>query len=1199
MRISIIFNIVFTACLQLSAHALNAQHINETKVVLALNNESLLDAIHKIETSTPFIFLFNKTDVSDIHGLYLSKSTHTVQEILEELLRGRNITFRQINKKIVLRKVEKNILSTLHMGQQTMISGSVVDSVGGGIAGVAVRVVSKPQFTVTDREGRFELQGIPITDRLQFQILGYAEKVVPATTTMRVVLHMTQEAIEEVYVNTGYQKLPRERSAGSFAQPDMELFDQRTGSMNVLQRLDGLIPGLTVNNARGTDQYQIRGISSVGVYTPSSLTPYAGTDRSPLVVVDGVPVNSINDVNPQDVESINVLKDATATSIWGSRASNGVIVISTKKGRNSGKIQVDYNMFYNFMGKPDLSYFPVLNSRQFITAATEIFDINNTSWATVSQPAYSVSPGVAPHEQILFDGDPTRGIISVAQRDYLLDSLSGLDNRRQLEELFYRNALLSNHTLSLRGGQEKYRFYGSLSYTDDRNTQPKNRNNTYKVNLRQDYSPHERINLYLVTDLTNRRNASKPILTTGSNFLPYQMFADESGNPIAMPWLYRISSLQQDYETRSGISLDYVPLLEGEYGYNDSDYLSARVNSGLRIKLLEGLDFEGIYGWNRGVTNTTGYLSDRSYTVRNMAASFATGSKVDNTIRYYMPASGGRYTTGNTLQTNWTIRNQLNYNKAWLDRVHQLTALAGFEQSESTSRGNTNTVWGYHDQMLTAIPLDYATLGAGIANPVMLYNSTRSIWNYAMDYQNTENTARFRSVYANISYTFLERYSINTSWRWDQSSLFGIDKASQNRPVWSIGGRYDIAKEYFLTDVKWINQLAVRATYGLTGTAPSPGTAASKDIIASSTTSSSFPEGAYRIAIPANRGLTWESTRTINFGTDFGFFNNRVIGSIDIYRRRTSDLLGNRPANPFSGYTTIVGNLGDLENKGIELGLRVIPVQYRDFQWRIVLNASYNKNKITKLSTSLTNPTGNSIISNNAYGGFFEGYAAYAIFAYRYEGLDGMGDPQIRLSDGSISKALNVAKPEDMVFMGTYQPKWAGGFTNGFQYRSIGLNINVIGNLGHVMRRDVNRKYNGNRMNPSAGSISVGNEHADFANRWKNPGDEAHTDIPRWVGNVSASTRDRWVNYYMFADRNVVDASFIKLRDITLSYALPVAPIKRVGIFAMSVQAQMGNIMLWKANAYNIDPEYITPLTGLRTQLSGQHTFSVGTNITF
>jgi TonB-linked SusC/RagA family outer membrane protein len=1197
MRTGIVFYIIFTASLQLIANTSNGQNINETKISISLKNETLNGALKKIEENSPYRFVFDKKDIINIKNLNLRGASRTVEETLLEILKDKDVIFSQVERKILLKIKDFKQADPKEKVTQQILYGRVIDTTGAPLSGVTVSIVNGKQTTATNESGQFQLTNVKETDKLQFSFLGFSEQILDPKQNMVVVMFIKPSRLEEVIVNTGYQQLPKERSAGSFAQPDMELFLQRKGSMNVLQRLDGLIPGLTVNNAAGTDQYQIRGVSTVGVYSPSNISGYAGTDRSPLIVVDGVPINNIGDVNPQDVESVTVLKDATAASIWGARASNGVIVISTKKGANAEKIQVDYNMFYNYIRKPDLSYFPVLNSNQFITAAEEIFDPQNTSWEAISRPLYSVSPGVPPHEQFLYGW--SRGLISDGEKRRGLDSLAGIDNKKQIQDLFYRNSMLTNHTISLKGGHEKFRFYGSLAYTGNRNSQPGDNNNTYKVNLRQDYRPHKRINLYLVTDLLNRTSSSRPMLTTSSSFLPYQMLQDNSGTPIEMPWLFRTPELQKEYERKSGISLNYIPLLEGNYGYENRDYLSARINSGLQVKIIEGLNFEGTYGWSRGTTNGISYLDERSYRVRNMAVSFATGSKEDNTLRYYMPSTGGKYTTSSLSQTNWTVRNQFTFNKDWLNKKHQLNALAGIEYNENNHHSNSTTVWGYNDQLLTALPLDYATLATGVPNTIISYNTTRSIWYYDNDYLNTENISRFRSVYSNIAYTFLSRYSVNASWRQDKSSLFGIDKSSQNRPIWSIGGRYDLSKENFMIQNNWIDQLALRATYGLTGNAPSPGTAASKDIIASSSGSTSFPNGTYRILTAANRSLTWESTRTVNLGVDFSFIKNRVSGSIDAYRRKTSDLLGNKPGNPFSGYTTIVGNLGDMENKGIELGLRIIPIQLRDFQWRFILNAAYNKNRITKLSTSLVNATGNAIISNNSFGGFFEGYPAYAIFGYPYAGLDATGDPQIRLLDGSVTKALNAAKPEDMIFKGTYQPKWSGGLTNSFQYKNIELNVNVIGNLGHVMRRDVNTKYNGNRLNPSAGSISTGNEHAEFANRWKQAGDELITDIPRWIGNVNTSTTERYVNYYIFADQNVVDASFIKLRDITLMYSFPKSILQKYRIMALSLQAQLGNFMLWKANKFSIDPEYFTPLTGVRTQLNGQHNFSLGANITF
>ncbi|RXK86159.1 SusC/RagA family TonB-linked outer membrane protein [Filimonas effusa] len=667
-----------------------------------------------------------------------------------------------------------------------------------------------------------------------------------------------------------------------------------------------------------------------------------------------------------------------------------------------------------------------------------------------------------------------------------------------------------------------------------------------------------------------------------------------------MPWLYRIESVRQNLESRSGINLNYVPLDEVNYGYSNDESLQARLTAGIAVNLYKGLRFEGTYGLVKGTSEGRSFNDDRAYTVRNMTVSFATGSVLDNTIKYNFPAKGGKYVRSDARQQNWTVRNQLFFNRDWDNLNHQVTALAGMEQQESFSRGNSGTFWGYDDGLIAPQALDYVTLSAGIANPILLYNSNRSYWNFSNDFSFTESKSRLRSVYGNIAYTFLQKYTVNGSWRKDESSLFGIDKSAQNRPVWSVGAKYKISSEPFMQHLNWLNLLALRLTYGLTGNAPAPGIASSDDIISGGSTSSVYPGGRiYAIVSPANRRLSWESTATTNFGIDFGVLNKRLIGSIDLYMRKTKDMLGQLPVNAFGGYNAVIGNLGDLENKGLELALRSENIKGKHFSWSSILNMAYNKNKITRLSNNVNITTGNNIISNNAYGGFFQGYEAYAIFAYNYAGLDATGDPQIRLKDGSVTKALSIAKPEDMLFMGTYQPKWSGGLSNTFRYNGFSLTANIIANLGHVMRKDVNTMYSLNRLSPGGGSLSTGNAHADFDKRWKKAGDENVTDIPRWIGNASTSATTRATNYYTYANTNVLNASFMKLRDITFAYALPRNITDKIRAQNISLSIQLSNIMLWKANKHNIDPEYFNALTGTRTQRSGFNTVTLGANVSF
>ncbi|QDW27905.1 SusC/RagA family TonB-linked outer membrane protein [Pedobacter sp. KBS0701] len=1167
-------------------------------VTLNHKNVSLEKIFREIHRQTGYDFLYNRDIIMKKQSVNLSAYNQPLEAVLNSCLDKLALEF-SIEDKMIVIKEKVLTENRKNFAIDLTISGKVTDTAGKALSNASVKNVTQNKSVITSENGNFSISA-KSGDRIEVSFIGFITFSFTAKENLDyqlIKLRATSGELTEVQVvSTGYQTLPKERSAGSFAKPDMEILNNRSGTMNILQRLDGLIPGLTINNAN-TDNFQVRGLTSIGVLSGGTSGVYSGTERGPLIVVDGIAISNIASVNPNDVADITVLKDATAASIWGSRAANGVIVITTKQGDRSGKLKIEYDGFVNFLGKPDLDNMPLLNSQQFIQAAKDMFDPSVTSWQTVSTSNSTGTPGVPPHEQILFDW--SRGKISNSVKDAKLDSLAGISNRAQIKDLFYQSEILTNHTVSIRGGGEKYSAYGSFAYTGNQNSKPGSYTNTFKINARQDYRPSHFIRMYLITDITNTRSKVTPLPNANNTFLPYQLIRDAQGNNIHMPWLFRTDSLRNAYETRSGISLDYSPLDEAEYGYTLTDNLLARLTGGVALNLSDGLKLEGTYGLVKGSDNSRNYRGQEAYASREEVVSFATGSVAGNNIRYFMPQKGGRYTTGNNMQENWTIRHQLAYNKNWKNSEHQLSAILGTEMQSALTRGTSITQRGFNPQLGTTMPLNYDTLSKGVVNTILRNNSSKSLYT-TNDFNFAQVETRFRSTYANAAYTFRQKYTVNGSWRQDESNLFGVEKSAQNRPVWSIGASWSLSGEHFMEHIDWLGRLNLRATYGITGNAPTPGTASSKDIILAGTGSSIFPGSiAYVISSYANRSLTWESTKVTNIGVDFAILNNRINGALDFYHKKTENLLGNVPSNGFTGVTTIVGNLGDLTNKGVELSLTTENVISKNFSWRTLWNIAYNYNKINRLATALISTTGNSVINNNGYGGFYQGYAAYALFAYNYAGLDNMGDPQIRLANGTVTKALNVAKPEDMVFMGTYQPKWSGGFSNIFSYKSLSLSANVIYNLGHVMRRDLNRTYTLNRLYPNGTSLTGANVHSDFEQRWQKPGDENFTDIPGWVSNATTSGSRRYVNYYLYGNTNVISASYIKLRDVTLSYKLPEVLLRRIKTQGITLRVQTGNITLWKANKFNIDPEFQNALLGIRGQVANQHTFSVGAHIDF
>ncbi|NLR80135.1 SusC/RagA family TonB-linked outer membrane protein [Chitinophaga eiseniae] len=1190
-------------------------------------NVSLETVFSSVKQQTGYLFLYTDRLLRAAKPVSVTAENLPLEKFLKEVFKNQPLEYKIEGKSIF---IEAKPAVGEPAGRQgisgteaplTLVRGQVFDQDGQPLVGASISKKSGKVVTITDAAGRFTIDA-NVGDVLVISFVGFSTttiKLTSATTAVALspssnddkasrsrpvvttgtvasadgqtgglIITLARSSFKLdtsiIVVSTGYQTISKERSAGSFSKPDMTIVNNRSTSMNILQRLDGLIPGLTVNNAPSSSQnpFLVRGLSTIGIY--------GGTSRNPLYVVDGIAMDDLSSINPQDVADITVLKDATSASIWGARAANGVIVITTKKGHANEKLRINYDGFISLQGKPDFSAIHVLNSQQYIQAAKDVFDPVTYPWNTVS----TYNPGnvnpLPPHELILYN--QYRGIISAEQANKSLDSLANINNGSQIKNLWYRNATLMNHSIAVSGGGNSYSFYGSLAYTNMQSNRPGDKNNQYKVNLRQDMNFNKNIKLYLVSDLTNTITAAARSIDITPSFYPYQLFRDARGNNISMPYMQSFpDSSRIDFQNRSRINLDYNPLDELNYGYTKSDALMARLVAGLTVKLWKGLRFEGVYGYVKGSNKTTSYDDAKSYPVRTELLKFTSAPTASSTPVYYLPSTGGKYSLLDIAQRNWTVRNQLVFDQSWNNNVHQLTLLAGQEAQEQLVVGTGSTVRGYNELLQTYGPVDYKTLGTtGVTSPVVPSFGASTLHDDA--FSKNEMQTRFTSFYANAAYTYLMKYSINGSWRIDRSNLFGLDRSAQNRPVWSVGGKWRMSQEDFMRGLTWVDNLALRATYGITGNSPAPGTASSFDIL--SGLNSPFYQGpGLSISTPANRKLTWESTKTINLGLDFSVLKNRLNGSVDVYQKKTRDLLGSVTENGFSGYPFMVGNFGTLENKGVELQLTSANIQKKDFRWTTMFTMGYNKNKITELTNTQPIVTGADQVAQQ----YLAGYPAFAVFAYDFAGLDNMGDPLVALADKTTTKARNATKPQDIQFAGTYQPIWSGGMSNLFSYKGFSLSINAIYNLGHVMRRNGYGLYTG-RLTGGPGSFT-GNINSDFENRWKKPGDEAFTNIPSYVSSSYVSGTRRDLNYYILGKENVVSASYIKLRDITLSYSLPRMLVNRIKTENITFRVQVSNLMLWKANHYGIDPEFQNAVTGFTTMPVNQGALTFGAHVTF
>jgi TonB-linked SusC/RagA family outer membrane protein len=1172
--------ILIASILQVSASTYGQQ------ITINRKNASLESLLKEIRTQSQYDFFYDGKIVPKNKLVDVNLKNADINEALKKVLAGSVLTYTIEGKIVTIKKQsEPSLLDRVISVFETIdVRGRIVDENGKPLPGASVFVEDTKIRTTTNEKGEFLLQNVSDNAKILIAYVGYQPLERTAARDLGTIkMQPSTGNLEEVEIkfNTGYEQISKDRSAGSFAKPDLKVMMDRSTSTNVLDRLEGLVPGLSNGSGGQGGGMAIRGTTTLGSFNPqaASLVP-----SNPLIIVDGIEIsynpdpnnpadNAISRLNMQDVEDITVLKDATAASIWGARAANGVIVITTKRGKAGDKLRIEYDGYYAFRGRAQRDYLPLLNTAEFINTEKEIFAID----AAATTYANANTGGIlTPHRQILWDQQ--RGVLTAAQAQFKLDSLSQLDNWGQRDDLLVRDAGELNQTISISGGGKVHTFYGSINHVGTRNNTPGNDNNRFKVNLRNDLTIGTRFKAYLNADLTNTLTQSPGSVTTA---VPrYQLYQDANGNPLtvnyAAPWDISVSAAQlADYQTRSRINLQYSPLANMDTEYQKNNNFAARLVGGGTIDILKGLKFIGTYGYN--ITNNSGrqVYDESNWLVRRNVARFAVAPTAASIPVYNLPQYGGRLNSSNSQDRSWTIRNQVSYAIDW--SKNQLTINAGQEATHRQDYTSTATYYGWDDQLQTSRPVDFQRLGTGIngvAGRATLGNNVGG---------REGIVTRTSSYYATAGYTYARKYTLNASWRIDQSNLFGLDKSAQNRPVYSLGAKWALATEEFMRPITWLDALDLRLSYGITGNAPNVGVAASYDIM-----EPSDPDDAVNIvtgsglvlAVPANNKLTWERTQVYNAAVDFSVLKGRLNGSIDAYFKNTSDLIGDLFTSPLTGYPSVIGNYGDMQNKGVDLSLTSVNLKTRDFQWSTNVNLGYNKNKVTKLNNTAPT-TGSDLVSTT----ILVDQPLYLLHAYNYAGLNAEGNPQARRADGSLTALPNVTLPEDILLMGLTQAPWNGGLINSFQYKNFNLGVNVVYSFGYKMSDPLN----GLRTPLER----VNNINAEFDDRWKVAGDESRTDIPKYVARSSEQAQ-RFTGYYTNANTRILDASYAKIRDITLSYDLAQSIVQKINVQGIRFRFQLSNLLIWTANDKFYDPE-----NGTSRSRPAQGTVTLGAHVTF
>lgn len=1121
-------------------------------------NATVKEIFDEVMKKSGYHFFYNN-EFNAGRQITINVKNADIDEVVKKVLEGQEYSYKLVDNYVIIKREEKS--ETQENKHARKITGLVKDAEGNPLPGVAVRLVGTALGVATDIDGKFVFSVPGPGAFLEFSFIGKkTHEVLVGDETHFVITLQDDAAVLEEVVCTGIQTISRERSTGAFEILNAETLG-RTLTSDVVSRLEGKMAGVQVDQ---NNKITIRGRGSL----------YSNTE--PLVVVDGFPIESgISSVNPDDIASITVLKDAAAASIWGVRAANGVIVITTKAGQIKEKPALDISYTLTVDSKADYRDLHLLSPADAVDLHLE--QIQKGWWTStyvdkhqsvnkVQESYYNTMKRLKTTIHSMIVGD--------AQFKQEMDRLRKADLYGQFEDELLRNAITNRLNVSLRGGSERSNYYLSAVYNRENGGNVGDRNNDMLLNLKHDYKLVPRLTLSTAVNLRYNQMENNGIdISTLSGRAPFHNILDDEGNRIQYytvdPW-----------EGKNREEMGYLPyttnlLDEQEANNNTTDNFSARLQVALKLNILEGLDVETRFQYERAYTINEQLYSQSSPYMRSLINDNTLVE--DGKLVYNLPM-GGRFDQVRTDLDAWTWRSQMTYNGDWSDARHQLTAVLGHEMRMYRTKGRSSIQFGYDPNALVYIPIDEIAWSQG---------TYRTWFNLESDipklHSASEQDNRDISVYLNGAYTFLNRYSISASGRMDQSNLFGNDSDYKYNFIWSTGLSWRMSEEGFLRN-DWTDQLTLRFTYGIGGNVNKnfyPVLMGSKLVTGL---------GAPYVLLdnPANENLTWEKATTFNGGLDFAFLNYRLSGNLDYYHKKGTDLLGRVSLDPTNGFPSAIMNFASILNQGIEFTLNTVPVQKNDWTWNLGFNISYNKNEVTKVESGGTTDT-DYLNASPAYDG--EGVAVVGkplgrLYSYRNAGLNEKGEMML-WQGGEKMKYDQVDRiPENLKYEGTMEAPWFGGVNTTLEYKGITLSANATFKFGHKFRLP-------------ASSSESSNGYTDLADRWTP--ENTDTEVPVMLGALQSNAQYEMMRCYVLGDRLTRDAAYLRLNEVALGYNFPRQLVNRTPFKMINVQFQVRNPALWTKNKEGVDPEAVLMYSnGFSSYvLPQQQSFILGVKLSF
>ncbi|MBB6501658.1 TonB-linked SusC/RagA family outer membrane protein [Pedobacter cryoconitis] len=1173
-------------------------------------NISIKEVFKQIKNQTGYDVLYQPEKLDANRIISVDFKHDNLKKVIDYCIAGKDLAFEIEDNTIVIKakQVQAN-RNVIRLSTDSIIyHGTVLDEKGIPMPGATVRVKGSNKMTKTTSEGNFAIYG-PKKGALEISYISYITKEFTLTGVdpgKRIVIKMTPGTnnLGEVnIVSTGYQDLPKERATGSFEVITQEQLQHSTDP-DLLRRLEGITTSMNFNN-------QLIPTNSTS-FAPSTITNLTIRGRNTLnvannsvtqsgevlVVIDGIPSPySIDKINPNDVESITVLKDAAAASIWGSRAANGVIVVKTKKGAYNRPLNISFNSNVIVSDKFNLFYKKKMTTSEFIDAQVFAFNASGTSInpPNLSQAQVNYSPVATILDQ------EKKGNISAPDANAQIDALRGNDIRNDYTKYLLRNPVTQSYSLALDGGTEKMTYHLSGGYDNTINNTIASAGDRLALN----YFTSVKVlkNLELTGDLTYNRQrttgqAGSNIVSGfdgNTNYYPYTRIVDSQGNPIPIPYKYSTAFLNLLNSTYGNniLNLQFNPLYDIYQGYNKTDRQGVNIRLGANYQINPIFSVNVAYNLNHEYDQQIMYEGPNSFYTRNLVDIYNQGPNYQDPNFGSMPyeniiPQGGIYQPTVTTTDNQILRGQVNANKTWNGK-HVLNAIAGAEITQSYTLTNANQYYGYYPNTLSTKPnidyYNYYTWLFADAITGLPFGQVPGVPapNFS-DYR-----LRTYSYFSNAAYTYNNRYTLSGSIRKDVSSDFGYGENNNGTPFYSMGASWNIANEDFY-HVNWLPKLQLRATFGYNGNVNN--TVGPSPLITYNTAAAFF--GNNNLPYASSNGVTNadlrpEKTAVLNFGLDFGLRNNRISGSLEYYDKKTTDLISGAQVDPTTGFSSATYNIASLHGWGTDLTLNSRNIQSGPFSWTSTFLFSYNRVKVSKYSGT-TNLTAAQLVQGAT--NFTQGYDVSRLFAFRWAGLDpNTGDPRGYLNgvptsvsntaQGNANAAAIENQPGSTAhYLGSAVPVYYGSLRNTFSYKRLSLSANILYKLGYYFFRP-----SSDVVSYSALLTSNSLQGIEYEKRWQKPGDELRTNVPSLTYPAS-QIRD---TFYALSDINVLKADHVRLQEVNLSYLFGKKSwfIKNPRIFASVTNLGV----IWRANKLGLDPDI--------NDYPKPRTYSLGLNANF